>query len=161
MEHRVVGTVEPLALIVVDERPLAASNGQYRDPPVAMLAREQTPLWIEQQTIAARFGPIVGDTGVPGRFEEQTGSFALDPLVNRVAGNVRKQKMTRLVTTGRHPDGALGPVEPGGDHLQPRIGRNKFVEIGLVAMDLTQRRKVERVLRQNRRQTRSAREGRK
>src|SRR5690606_34745247 len=117
-ETEIVGTVEPLALIVVDEGALAAALGQDRETTIPVFTGNQLTLSIDEQAVATRFSSVILHARVAGRLHPGRGPHALLPTDHAIVGDVGKKQVALLRMPGvLDPHGALCPGKSGGQHL--------------------------------------------
>src|SRR5260221_783526 len=143
----VVRAVEPLALVAVGDRyvlrlGLGERRVHARDLPVAVLAEHQASLRIEGEAI--RPGLVRGDVVGPGDRAEEPALLEVDlrapallPFQDAVGRDVGEEQVPAV---GAHPQWALGPIEPIGDHLHRRPGGDDGVEAVVDTLDAAERR---------------------
>src|SRR5579884_1880106 len=79
-ECGVVGTVEALPFVIIDQRSFAAVLFETGDSAVAVLARDETPFAIDDEPVASRLLSVVGDTRIAGWLHEKADALARFPL---------------------------------------------------------------------------------
>ena len=142
VDRAVVGAVEPLAVDGVGERSLATTAGEYRNPPVAVLAGDQFAGCVDGQTVAPLLAAVAWQAGVAAGLEEHSQTRALLPLIDFVPWHIReddKPTAAWLSVGLREPDRALAPVEARGEHLNRGIGRQECIGPGVEPDDLAHR----------------------
>lgn len=133
MNSTVVGAVEPLAAVGIGHRSLAATGRQPAHPTIAVLARDEQPLPVERETVAATFLAIATGAGKPRRFEKHAQVLARLPTVHTVVGNIREEQVPLRL----HPHRPLRPGEAAGEHLDRRVLRQEPVDPRIDSFDRT------------------------
>ena len=131
MDGTIIWAVEPLALVVVGDRALAATGREPADAAVAMLAGDQTALAVERETIAAALAAVGADAGEAGRLEVHRNTLALLPAIDTVARDVAEEEVPLLF----RPHRPLGPFKPARQHLDGRPLRHERVEPRIEPLD--------------------------
>src|SRR5262245_44090178 len=111
MEDEVVGAVEALAHVFVDEYVLLVVLEIVAiDAALAVIACDEPALAVEDEAIGAGLATARLGAGVARRLDERLDRLALLPLIDAVIRNIGKQQILAV----RDPNGAFRPFEAVG-----------------------------------------------
>src|SRR5262245_2008989 len=135
MHGKIVWAVEALAFELFGERGFLAVLFKSSDAAVAMFAEEQPTLHVNREAVGTRLGSQAFFAGVATRPEELRHlRFARLVSVHDIARHIGKDKNSPVLF---QPHRAFRPLVTASEFLDLRVSRDKLVEAGIGAVDLS------------------------